>query len=520
MDPSSVIISALKDRHIFFKRDDIQFLGQGPGGTKTPEWLMGHIAPNNLLSHEEFILYSKLESSGALQNILTNTNVNAIRPFLDDDFRRSIQILEASTNARKRQAAVLELQCGDMSRLSQSNDGQELQRYKENARLCRKHKSWKQNIAAASSDLAHVLELALRSQSEQATAEGKRILSSLTLRLKEDDRMITQLERLCAGIELTGQDEAILNQASEQGTALAQYVSGEIQHRLDRLYMESLQESSIEIRSEPSRIEDGTLIALEEELESLYPEIEILAEMSARQEFTEPMINGISSRHGELRISIHQKLDYVLGAISDIASSTETLIRCLQDRESLCGMIEAIIAAHGSEIGDLFNGQSTAKREPPRRASVQQTLTSISPKDCTAPLSSFLSLTKLLRREGLSLKSILRSEEVDEGSAALQEKRRQLTESIHSHGIIADSPLMGLLPTDQATRLLSMCLHTDSHFETSLSSLDDRRNLSDLEDKLNKMQQGLQELDLTVLHRCDKNQEAFIKRWDSKILDD
>lgn len=162
-----------------------------------------------------------------------------------------------------------------------------------------------------SSDLAHALESELRGVSEQASADAKRILSSLTARFKEDDRLIANLERLASGIETSQQDENSAKIASERCTALAQCLADEIRCRLDRLYLESIQAGLMIARTEPAPAENEPLAALEEELESLYPEIEILAEMSTKQQFAEPIIGELSSHHEELQNASHETLDYV-----------------------------------------------------------------------------------------------------------------------------------------------------------------------------------------------------------------
>lgn len=162
-----------------------------------------------------------------------------------------------------------------------------------------------------SSDLAHALESEMRSISEQATVEAKRILFSLTARLKEDDNLIADLEMFASRIEITEQDETNVKQALERSAALARYVADEIQCRLDRLYLESLQVGSGETQAETVPVEDGALVALEKELESLYPEIDILAEVSSRQKFAEPMIGELRNYHDKLRNASHKKLNYV-----------------------------------------------------------------------------------------------------------------------------------------------------------------------------------------------------------------
>ncbi|GLA58645.1 hypothetical protein AtubIFM55763_004030 [Aspergillus tubingensis] len=542
MDPSSTIISALKDRELSINRDQIKSaLAERIEGTEIAKWLTEHLSTDTLLSQEELklyfqsrftkdlsqslialvtIRYSKLEESGALQSLFTNPNLKATRPLVDDDLRRAIETLNASTAAIQRQTKTLASQYESLNRSITSDDELGLRQNRDNARLRQKHTSERQNIAAASSDLAHALESELRGVSEQASADAKRILSSLTARFKEDDRLIANLERLASGIETSQQDENSAKIASERCTALAQCLADEIRCRLDRLYLESIQAGLMIARTEPAPAENEPLAALEEELESLYPEIEILAEMSTKQQFAEPIIGELSSHHEELQNASHETLDYVLDVVSEMTSSTNGLVKCLQDRESYCGTLEAIAAAHRSEIGDIFLGPPVNRRESLRRSSVQPVSVFTSAQKDNR-LHDSQSIAKVLRRVGLSLDSVLHADEASECADNLKEKRYQLTESLNDHGIAADSPLMAeLLPTDRAIQLLSTSLHADSEFETSLANLDHQRKLSNLEDDLKGVQKGLEGLDMSVVHRRDRGQEKFVEMWGSKAVDD
>lgn len=90
---------------------------------------------------------------------------------------------------------------------------------------------------------------------------------------------------------------------------LAGFSADEIHYRLDRLYLDALQAAGPSI--DPSAVEDETITALEEELESLYPEIEVLAEMSTKQQFHEPILREIHHEHSQLRVSAQQRLEQV-----------------------------------------------------------------------------------------------------------------------------------------------------------------------------------------------------------------
>lgn len=136
----------------------------------------------------------------------------------------------------------------------------------------------------------------------------------MTARLKDDDRTFGALERLASGVDSTGENAAAVRQTVELSATLAEYVTEEIHHRLDRLFLENIHDSQLD-SDKPTETSDNQqeeiIAALEEELESLYPEIGVLAEMSTKQQFSEPILRQLQNHHGQLRVASHRKLEYV-----------------------------------------------------------------------------------------------------------------------------------------------------------------------------------------------------------------
>lgn len=151
----------------------------------------------------------------------------------------------------------------------------------------------------------------MRAETEKARLDGKKILSSLTSRLKEDDRILAGLERLASGIKSTGNNAAVAKRTEQLGAVLAEYVAEEIHYRLDRLYLESIQADQVGSKQAAGEHEEEALAALREELESLYPEVDVLAEMSTRQQFSEPVLRELQNRHGQLRSASQGKFECV-----------------------------------------------------------------------------------------------------------------------------------------------------------------------------------------------------------------
>lgn len=159
-------------------------------------------------------------------------------------------------------------------------------------------------------ELLDELEANFKNATDKAGAENKKVLSSLSTRLKQDDKTLSSLETLMNGVKSHSNDASTAKQVTQLSGLLADYVAEEIHYRLDRLYLGLIQKDESELNRDLSK-NDETIAALEEELEALYPEIEVLAEMSSKQQFNEPILREIQNEHGQTRAMSQQKLNQV-----------------------------------------------------------------------------------------------------------------------------------------------------------------------------------------------------------------
>lgn len=143
-----------------------------------------------------------------------------------------------------------------------------------------------------------------------AAAESRGIVSSITSKLKDDDRALQRFERSASGHDSSEESKEISERAIDLTTKLVGYISEEVHCRLDRIYLKTLQSgtnaTNVEIEDEADLI-----TSLENELDSLYPEIGILTEMCAHQQFKSPILRELRNRHGQLQSASEEKLDYV-----------------------------------------------------------------------------------------------------------------------------------------------------------------------------------------------------------------
>ncbi|KAJ5777121.1 hypothetical protein N7520_000367 [Penicillium odoratum] len=506
------IISILRERDILIKRDVIESAMEDPAaGPGNAKWMSKHLRPETLLSTEELSLYTKLENSGALQPILRDPGLDATRPFLEDDMRSTIRSLEASTAIIQQKSRTLTAQCEMLKKKLHRQEGLEQNRSRDIARLRKKHEGAKQNITIVANDLSDELDAGFRSETDKTGAESKRILSLLSSRLKHDDRLLSTLEKLMPVVKSNFDDASTVKRAAHLSEALADYSAEEIHYRLDRLYLEeSMQAGDL---NSLSGAEGATITALEEELEALYPEIEILAEMSTKQQFHEPILREIYNGHSLLRETLQQKLEQILDVLIDMTLSKQELTAQLANRESLCELLEQITILYQAESTNQLVTQSSSRRESIRRRSLQPGMV-LGATRKPASMPEQPSLENLLRRIGLSPESVLRPQVEDGGAQGLYEKRIDMSEAIRNLEIAAESPLVSNLgDSDSASQLLASSLHGNAQFGTSLRNSRQEGALLGLETELASLQKGVQGLNLNVLHQRDKTQAKFLERW-------
>ncbi|CEJ60870.1 hypothetical protein PMG11_09425 [Penicillium brasilianum] len=507
------ILATLKERDLLAKRDVIESCLKDPAtGEKTEDWVSKHLNPSTLLSKEELVLYNKLETSGALQSILHDPQLGSTRPVLEDDLRSAIESLEASTAAIQKQTETLSFQCETLKIQLRQQDKWEQDRNREIACLRKKHEAGRQTTTLAANDLSDELEASFRSATEKTAAQNKQVLFSLSSRLKQDDKVLDELETLISGVKSNGTDASTVKRASQLSAILADYNAEEIHHRLDRLYLETI--LSGPSKASQTSTEDENIAALQEELESLYPEIEILAEMSTKQQFHEPILREIHNQHSQLRAASEEKLERALDVLIDMTTSKQTLTQHLHERESSCELLEQLATLYQTEVGNPLVTQPPSRRESLRRRSMQAGLLLPAPRTNPTPLPEQPALESLLRRIGVSPESVIRPRAEDGGAQGLHEKRVQQSETLRALGMAVDAPLFTqLAPADSALHLLASGLHANSHYEVSLRDPELDKALAGLESELSELQKGVRGLDLDVLHQRDKTRDWFLERW-------
>ncbi|OJJ50459.1 hypothetical protein ASPZODRAFT_11330 [Penicilliopsis zonata CBS 506.65] len=505
-------ISALKARNLPIKRDEIE-AAFSRGTTESyshDQWVAEHLTGETLLSQEELQLYSKLEASGTLQTLLQNVSVDAVPVFQDRHIQDAIGSLRDSSVAIQKQTETLTLLSDALDKNLRVECERGQRRSRNTVSVRKTHESARQAIDVASGHLSHELGTKLANEVDTAAAEGKKMLASVTARLKEDDRTLAALEESLA-VTRSAEGSIAAEQVDELCSALAEFLGEEIRGRLDRLYLEATQDSNSDAGHTVTDMET-IVAALEEELDSLYPEIDVLASMATKQQFGEPIIQRLQQQDSRMRLVSHQRLERGLEAVMQMTATIADMTERLEVRESSYKTTQALLASYQSEIEVPKPKNKRSRRETMlRRSAGPSSLLLSSPMKGSSHGEDMPALESLLRRLGIPSEAAVQSQTQQ---AVLSDQKAHMLDGQHHFAVAADAPLAAELhATDCASQLLHSALHADSQFQASLSSRDQASRLAGLEKELGTLRRGMEGLKLDALYQDDRQHGRFIERW-------
>ncbi|OKL60749.1 hypothetical protein UA08_04397 [Talaromyces atroroseus] len=509
MPAADLLISALRERGINFKKEDIEreLQNESQQGTGNAQWVMEHVSPHTLLSKDEAALINVLERSGALETFLRQPELASIRPLADDEIRAATATLKSSTATCANQVATLKAQLG-LARTLQMNrqeTDQDHDRYV--TALKRKHLLEKQRTKA----MVQLASSLNRTNDMRKNTGKKQLLQSVSSRLMNDDDILFKIEELAAELELTEMDEQTEKRTPELISTLSKLTSEEIRCRLDRVYLETLLTGA----DAPADVPDNrdACIALQEDLESLYSEIDVLAEMSARHEFGQPILDELQKKKQSSASSLEDNFDVMLDLLSEMTRSTKQNVDRVLYYQSHREALDQLSALFRKEITSKQAMETQSKKSHRRESSISSIKVQTSKPTQSQPEAQ--ALESFLRRLGIS--TALHGEE--SLADIISEKRSEMARIVchNSIGMSAEMPLLASLgSTDEAKELLTCTLHANDSSYASEPSLADpvqQGNLANLEKELMVIQKEIERVDLGMLAEPDRFRDKFIEKW-------
>ncbi|KAK3681612.1 hypothetical protein B0T22DRAFT_445229 [Podospora appendiculata] len=344
------------------------------------EWATLHVTPNTLLSVDELALFDALEKSGQAEKLASSADLATVQAFSDQDIKDAIQELNRSTESISKQTENLKQQHEALGRLVNGTRKDLEARSNMESRQTERLEAQRRSIGAAVEELSQVLDSNITDMEQQHKAESANVHKTVDSLVRSDDKLLSSLQKL--GWELETEDPAEQDNVTalrETCARLIKFTVEGLRTKLDRIYLESLE--AVMRSGASKRVRADEVVALQEELESLYAEILPVAQMSTEQQFLEPALKDLATKNGqglarseEAFRYIHDCLDYMLDHISELSSRIEAF----QDYQ---------IAAHF--LAGIARSELTAKDELPAHKQ-QRTAAGASPtrRKSTGPRGS------------------------------------------------------------------------------------------------------------------------------------
>lgn len=128
--------------------------------------------------------------------------------------------------------------------------------------------------------------------------------------LRKDDRLLARLDQTAGGVEITNDDERQITTTQILCTKHSAYIADQIRSHLDLIYLETcrLPPDHSVVQDE----DDGDVeLSLVAELDTLYTEVSVVAEMFTAQAFGTPLIETLKRRKDLNNKNVKLILDYV-----------------------------------------------------------------------------------------------------------------------------------------------------------------------------------------------------------------
>ena len=441
---------------------------------------------------------TRLEANGAARKLAASCDLSAVRPLLDDDLRRAIASLEVSTSAIEKQTALLKQQWQYLDEHGQESGKTRAAQTKAAERLDNSATLEEQQLRLATEELIQEISKKLSMQQHQLQSRMKSTTGSITERLKDDDRALNRVEKVAATLATVetagGPDKEVSSRAASLASILAHLRTETLQSRLDRVYLETLYDTSAASRLASAGVEHDEIAmqqkSLQDELDSLYSEIQGLAAMSVEQEFKAPIMEFVTARERIRQETTEAQHVYVLDTLATLTRNLTTTAEDIETYQAYRTALSAV-AKTLPAISELF-----PKQKPESEAESDLS---------TAQLDT------LLRHAGLPTSS------APSLSTALKDRLLRLMSSPAFPSTSNKAILAALYPFDQTHQLLTGALHADSTTgKPSLTDAEMENILREVEAQVAGLGKAIETTNIDMAGVSEYNmdiEKGFVERW-------
>ena len=375
-------------------------------------------------------------------------------------------------------------------------------------------------INNALEELAEALKQQIADHEQQKKLTDTSLAQTAIDFLQADDKLLLSLQKLAGDLEpIRADDEEAVERVKSLCTRLIKHTVESIRTRLDRVYLDACGGNKSPHSNDASNPE---IIALQDELESLYSEIIPVAQMSIEQQYLEPALKVIAAQdeHGKDRAA--KAMNYIHKCIIFLSERLQILASRTQEFKSQRAATVSIITVIKDELAAIEPVSPIITKTPLSptltRPSTDTPVRRNGPKRFSMGYDDEVDAAQqLLRSLGISLPPEMSDPKVIATSleATLGERSERLKNHMQStEKTFESTTLSSLKDAHETLQLLDDCLMENTLYgKVRLLDADSEELMEVLNQSVQEVQTLYGEVNLELLHGKNPERERFVDRW-------
>ncbi|KJZ74913.1 hypothetical protein HIM_05644 [Hirsutella minnesotensis 3608] len=494
-------------------------------GIAFAEWATKHLVPDCLLSQNELELYAELDRSGQVDRLSALHDLAEVQAVTETELTAAVEELRLSSARIAQQTRTLRQQQDALSRLV----GKRAEADARRQQLCqdrqRKTGAQLEKLTAEVDELSHDLGFRLSEVEQQCRDALPNITQLVDGVLKADDKLLASLQKLGWELEQPNSDEAArVEKLRETCMRLIDATAEAVRLKLDAAYLDALVDG--EQSGLDKSVSSSEVKALEEEVESLYTELQPVAQMAVEKQHLEPAVRSVSAKTSKSMGRSVEALEYISDCLDYLLDRMDCLRIHLENHQS------HHLAA--SAVATMARNELAITTQTPQKPSTQAQIASpthklspirMEPKSSRAKghrrSSSFQEeppLETLLQTLSISVPSLNAKEgksQTDYMAKILTEREEKAAEVERSaHESFEQSIIARLRDAKLAVQLIRDSVLAESPFaEVKLVDPDIEASILVLEQEIGNARDRLSKVDATNIASRSEKRDMIVRRF-------
>lgn len=370
LDHEMIVTAAGSRAGVSISRDDLLKIRGCRPESALGRWIEKNLTTATLLSSEELKISEAISEYGSNSKRPVVGSVSGPEPLSEDELLAAITDLNTSTEALNRHSRALEAQKGLVECRYDGNSQTETQHGSRESidEIEQRNTASIQRLKGDIHELQDEIERLLQIAREAIEKSSKEIPSIIFEITNGNDRALADLTRQHSiGTSTDAAMSTTLDTVERLAASLSKMIAEELHIRLDRTYLENLQQSAkYHVESDqPTATEDAR--SLEDDLHSLYREIPDVAEIFVAQKYKDPLVAAIHEEERQRAAVASLHAQQVSSQISNMTADLDEFTKRLHEFHSYRSVIQSLQADY-----DHFNASSsietfTSTKKTPRR---------------------------------------------------------------------------------------------------------------------------------------------------------